>query len=209
MPLNPNKKRCAVSGCNAWAMRGHTHCRAHRDAEPGSRRQRGAGARGAGAPPNNLNALRHGRYSHPLPDLDLQRLAAGIVEQPDDLPYRVGLAVQSIHARAGDPALTLVATSRLLSQLASQVAAALFDRRLQAYLCDLPAPLRERVRSTFERLAAVHSPVERLLLLKKIKKREKTMTGNGNRYRRDWELLPAGLGKHPLCCGVLDHRGFA
>jgi hypothetical protein len=165
MPPNPDKKRCAVSGCRAWAMRGHTLCRPHRDAE--------LGPRGAGAPSNNLNALKHGRHSHPLPLPDLESLAAAIMDQPEDVPYQVGLVAQSIHARAGDPVLTLIATSHLLSQLASRVAAGLFDRQLHAYLRDLPAPLRERVRPTFERLVAVHSPIERLLLLKKIKKTRK------------------------------------
>ncbi len=165
MPPNPDKKRCAVPDCRAWAMRGQARCRSHRDAELGSR--------GAGAPPNNLNALKHGRHSRPLPLPDLECLAAAIIEQPDDLPDRVGLAARAIHTRANDPVLTLIATGRLLSQLASQVAAGLFDRQCQAYLHDLPAPLRERVQPALEQLANVCNPVERLLLLKKIVKMRK------------------------------------
>jgi hypothetical protein len=31
MPRNPHKTRCQVPGRRNWAMRGHTHCRSHRD----------------------------------------------------------------------------------------------------------------------------------------------------------------------------------
>jgi hypothetical protein len=56
-------------------MRDHIRCRSHRgsssvevrrDAEPGSR--------SVGAPDGNLNALKHGRYSNPLSESDLERL---------------------------------------------------------------------------------------------------------------------------------------
>ena len=42
MPRNPDKRRCTLPGCNAWAMRGQNRCRQHRDAE--------LGPRAAGAP---------------------------------------------------------------------------------------------------------------------------------------------------------------
>jgi hypothetical protein len=62
MPRNPNKTHCQAPGCKAVlrtaAIRGHTHCRSHRDAE--------LGPRGAGAPPGNLNALKTGQDAHPL-----------------------------------------------------------------------------------------------------------------------------------------------
>jgi hypothetical protein len=50
MPRNPNKGRCQIPRCKAWAMRDHTHCRSHRDLE--------LGPRGAGAPKGNFNALK-------------------------------------------------------------------------------------------------------------------------------------------------------
>ena len=166
MPRNPDKKRCEVPGCRAWAMRGHTRCRAHRDAE--------RGPRGAGAPPGNLNALKHGRYSQPLPPLDLERLADHLVEHPEGLPYRVGLAAHSIQDRAGDPFLALIALRRLLAQLIPLVGARLFAAELRAFLQHLPAPMRAPTLELIRRSAPRDSPEERLVLLRKL---EKTIDG--------------------------------
>ena len=80
MPRNLNKTPCQVPGCRSWAMRGHTHCRAHRDDE--------LGPRGAGAPSGNLNALKHGHHAQPLPLPDVKHLARQIIEQegtPDEI----------------------------------------------------------------------------------------------------------------------------
>jgi hypothetical protein len=143
-------------------MRGETRCRAHRDDE--------LGPRGAGAPPGNLNALKHGRHSRPLPQPDLERLADRILKGPDDLPFQVGLAAQSLLTRAADPLLTLVFLCRLLSQLTDLVAARLIDTELHALLRDLPPEARGRARRAIASAAPRGSPVETLRFLKNVKK---------------------------------------
>jgi len=163
MPRNLHKTACQVPGCRAWAMRGHTRCRAHRDAE--------LGPRGAGAPPGNLNALKHGHHSHLLPPPDLERLADHILEEPGDLPFQVGLAAQSLHARTGDPLLTLVALRRLLSQLADRLAVRLFAAELKALLRDLPPERRGEVLDLIVKSAARRNPADMVRFLRKIKKR--------------------------------------
>ena len=166
MPRNPHKVHCQVLGCRAWAMRGSTRCRAHRDAE--------LGPRGAGAPPHNLNALKHGHYSHPLPPPDLEHLAGCAIEQPDDLPFQIGLAVQSLQARIGDPLMTLIALRRLLSQLTTMIATRLFTSELQAYLHNLPLPLRGKLMAMIQKSVPADSPERKVLLLRNLKK---TITG--------------------------------
>ena len=162
MPRNPDKTHCQVPGCRAWAMRGHTRCRAHRDAE--------LGPRGAGAPRGNLNALKHGRHSHPLPPPDIARLACHITEQPDDLPLQIGLAVQSLQARAGDPLMTLIALRRLLSQLTPMVATRLFTSELQPFLQNLPPSLRGKVQAVIDKSVPQDSPEKKVLLLRNLRK---------------------------------------
>jgi hypothetical protein len=48
MPRNPNKRRCAVPGCRAWAMRGSHVCGSHRNESPAP--SGGAGWGEGGAP---------------------------------------------------------------------------------------------------------------------------------------------------------------
>jgi hypothetical protein len=95
-------------------MRGHTRCRSHRDRE--------LGPRGGGAPAGNLNALKTGDHTHPLPLLGLQRLVRQIARQPDQLPDHLHLVARSIHSRTGDPHKTLIAFRALLTDLIPQVA---------------------------------------------------------------------------------------
>jgi hypothetical protein len=171
MPRNPDKTRCTVPGCRAWAMHGHTRCRAHLDAE--------LGPRGAGAPLHNLNALKHGQHSDPLPEPDFQCLVVTAVERPDDLALQVGLAVRRIQDRTGDPFLTLVALRRLLSRLVDGVADALFTAELCETLRPLPPSVRERLQERIERLAVHKRPEDNLLLLRSIRKRRKTIAGTG------------------------------
>jgi hypothetical protein len=82
VPRNPNKIRCSVPGCRAWAMRGSNppRCSPHRnhlDLEGLGPPDPGAPANSAlakqprpGAPPGNQNRLIHGFYARPrqLPD---------------------------------------------------------------------------------------------------------------------------------------------
>ena len=48
MAVNPDKKRCSVEGCRAWAMRGSERCASH--------------SRAVGAPKGNQNAVKHGYF---------------------------------------------------------------------------------------------------------------------------------------------------
>jgi hypothetical protein len=163
MSRNPHKTRCQVPGCKNWAMRGHTHCRPHRDAE--------LGPRGAGAPPDNLNALRTGHDAHPLSPGDLDQLVLSILGAPDRLPHHLDLAIQSIHRRCHDPVKTLLALQALLPVLLSRVAGDLFLAEFHALREQLP-PAR---RGSFERIvwkyALYSSPARRLDLLHQIRRR--------------------------------------
>ena len=96
--------------------------RAHSDVE--------LGPRAVGAPLGNLNALQHGDYLPPLSIDELQSLAARIIQRPDELPEQIALLLRSIHARTGDPFLTLAAFRRLLPGLADWVAASVFAAEL-------------------------------------------------------------------------------
>ena len=162
MPRNPHKKPCQVPGCNAWAMRDHDLCRAHRDDE--------LGPRGAGAPSGNLNALKHGRHSHPLPQPDLERLVGHVLDAPADLPYHVGLAARSLQARVGDPVGTLVALRRLLSQLADLLARRLLSAELRSLLDALPPEAVDRVCRAFAKAAPRRDPVETLRFVRALRK---------------------------------------
>jgi hypothetical protein len=162
MPRNPIKAPCQVPGCHSWAMRGTVRCRAHSDDALGSR--------AVGAPVGNLNALQHGDYLSPLPVDDLQSLAARIVQQPGELPEHIVALLRSIHARTGDPYLTLSALARFLPGLAAWVAALLFAAELRAYLDPLPPPVHRRVAALIDRQLDRCSPEQRLLIFRKIKR---------------------------------------
>jgi len=54
MARNAEKRKCAVEGCKAWAMRGSDLCASHSRAVK------------VGAPDGNTNALKHGAYSKDL-----------------------------------------------------------------------------------------------------------------------------------------------
>ena len=75
MPKNTSKARCAVAGCNAWAMRGSRLCAAH------------SGTAHGGAPAGNTNRLKHGLYSHHYTDEEL----AILLSPPDDLTDEIAL----------------------------------------------------------------------------------------------------------------------
>ena len=165
MPRNPHKTRCQTPGCKAWAMRGHTLCRVPRDPE--------LGPRGAGAPPGNLNALRHGAHSYPLSAAQLNDLAQRIVDAPGDLPLHVGHVVQAIQARVGDPFLVLLALRRVVPELIDRVAARTLDAELRAYLAPLPSPVRDRLHDIFQRVLPA-SPEQQLRALRKLVRQRTT-----------------------------------
>jgi len=172
MPKNSEKTHCQIPGCRSWAMRGHTRCRAHRDAE--------LGPRGAGAPPGNLNALRHAAYSQPLSKTDLHRLAAQIFTAPADLPLHIGQTILTLQSRTGDTFRVLLALTALCDQLLSHVAGYLFPAELHTFLQNLPPAQRYRVRVLIQERTARLSPAEKILFLRKIQNR-KTITGTGRR----------------------------
>lgn len=86
---NPDKRRCSVEGCRAWAMRGSELCAAH------------AGRARGGAPVGNVNRLKHGLYSKHYSDEEL----ALMLSPADDLQDEI--------------ALCRVLTGRLLGALTS------------------------------------------------------------------------------------------
>ena len=175
MPRNPNKTPCQIPGCRSWAMHNHTRCRAHRDPE--------LGARGAGVPRGNLNALKTGQHAHPLPPLDLQRLAHKIALDPDQLPYQIGLAAQSIHSRTSEPIKTIVALEATVRQLLTAVAETLFAFELAAWLQRLPPARRERAERIIAESARRLDPQQKLAFLRgligelNLGKTPKTITG--------------------------------
>lgn len=75
MPKNPDKKRCSVKGCRAWAMRGSDVCASH------------AGRARGGAPVGNQNRLDHGFYSRHFTDDEL----AVVLSPVDDLADEIAL----------------------------------------------------------------------------------------------------------------------
>ena len=163
MPRNPDKKRCIVPGCQNWAMLGHARCRSHRDGELGSR--------GAGAPLGNLNALSTGQRTQALPANELESLVTAAVNRPQDLPYQVGLAVQTLQSRTGDTFRALLAVRALLTRLVDHVAERQFAAELKAVLEPLPPPARERLQAAILKAAARHRPERRLSMLRRLIKR--------------------------------------
>ena len=171
MPRNHTKTRCQVPNCRSWAMRGHTHCRAHRDAE--------LGPRGAGAPPRNLNTLKTGDHLQPLPLPELLDLAHQIVLQPDETPYHLGRAAQSFHQRTRDPIKTIIALRGLLTKLAPAVSEELFALELETLLRRLTPQRRHRVQVTIWKQSLHLHPAAKLLLLRTIARtiKIKSITG--------------------------------
>lgn len=158
-------------------MRGDARCRAHRDHELGSR--------GAGAPPGNLNALQHGRYSHPFFSSDIANLAAAVIERPDELPSRIECTVHTLQNTTGDLFLTMVAFRVFLARFVDCLASDLFTAELgdllhRSYWKNTGKPVspaaQARIQAELERIVMNKSPENRLLILRKIKKQ--------------WEQLP-------------------
>jgi len=181
VPRNSSKARCAVPGCKSWAMRGHTHCRTHRDRELGPRH--------GGGQPGNLNALRHARSSGGLPEPELDRLvAAAIDNQGQDLALQVGLAIQAIQSRTGDPFCVLLALDRVseqsgdpesfegLDRLIDRVATQVLHRELSEALAPIPQPRREPIQDNIERLAARDGPRKTLITFRQIKRQREKKT---------------------------------
>jgi hypothetical protein len=137
VPRNPDKRRCQVPGCRAWAMRGHTLCRAHRAAELGSQ--------GGGAPRGNLNALKTGEATFPFAPADLYELARHIAGHAGMFPDCVALAARSIGSRTDDPVKMLLALRATISDLLGLVVGEVLATELDAALPPLPPPTRCRL----------------------------------------------------------------
>jgi hypothetical protein len=148
MPRNRDKSPCHVTGCRNWSMRGHTHCRSHRDRE--------LGPRGGGAPPANLNALKTGDHAHPLSPTDLNQLAAQLVREPDSLPAILDGVVRSVHSRAPDPYCCLAALRVAVIGLREWVAAHLLTTEAQDWLLQLPPSQRASALQALQWLRYLH-----------------------------------------------------
>jgi len=182
MPRNPSKTHCAVPGCHNWSMRDHTRCRAHRaSSSVGVRRDAEPGPRTVGAPRGNLNALKHGRYSNPLPEPDLERLVVVATQQSDDLAYRIALLVRAIQDRIGDPSngaetpgirsfRTLLVVNRALVKLVDRLASTLLRAEIAETLSVLPPGVRERVQAELEAFTSRTSPTRALALFEKVRR---------------------------------------
>jgi hypothetical protein len=175
MPRNRDKAPCQIPGCRNWAMRGHAHCRSHRDRE--------LGPRGGGAPPGNLNALKTGDHTHPLPLSELRPLADQLVRQPDQLPDLLDPIVRSIHSRIRDPQKALVALQTTLADFRQQVAVALFKTEVDTLLRRLPPSQRGRLLRTLKEQAGPWVSEATILSLRRLmvefEKNSKTSTGTG------------------------------
>lgn len=72
-PRNPNKKRCSVDGCSAWAMRDSDVCASH------------AGRARGGAPIGNTNRLDHGFYSRHFTEAELEVVLSPVDDLADEI----------------------------------------------------------------------------------------------------------------------------
>lgn len=175
MPRNRDKAPCQIPACRNWAMRGHAHCRSHRDRE--------LGPRGGGAPPGNLNALKTGDHTHPLPLSELRPLADQLVRHPDQLPDLLDPIVRSIHSRIRDPYKALVALQTTLTDFRQQVAAALFKTEVDALLRRLPSSQRDRLLRTLKEQTGPWLSEATILSVRRqmieFEKNSKTSTGTG------------------------------
>ena len=160
MPRNPHKRRCEMPGCRAWAMRGHVHCRQHRDGA--------LGPRGAGAPRGNLNGLRTGRDAHPFSPGELQALARAHIEAPHLLEEHLAPALASILARAPGTYRSLAALRAALRDLMGHVAGELFAVELEALLAGLPPDRRAGIEAVVWKEALPLPPEDRLFFLRAV-----------------------------------------
>jgi len=183
MPRNPSKTRCTIPDCHNWAMRGHTRCRAHRNAE--------LGPGGVGAPSGNLNALKTGRHAHPLAGDELSATSDALLDESDDLPARMASLTRLVISRTQEPFLVLVALRVMFSQLIAACALRIFERELGDALAPLPAPQRDLHHAQICALAAVLGPEQRLWMLRKtLRAKEKKDPGENN--HRDRDIAPPG-----------------
>ena len=174
MPRNPQKSRCQVPGCRAWAMRGDVHCRAHRDVE--------LGPRGGGAPAGNLNALKTGAGAHPLGQSAIDRLAYQLVRDPDSLPDLLAGLARDLQSRTGDLGKTLAALNAVLRYLAPSVATVHLAAEIDALLLQVPPEKRPKLQATLWKHALRVPSDQRLTLLRAatarfLEERQKSSTG--------------------------------
>ena len=168
MPRNPNKRRCQTPGCSAWAMRslpdsGNTslanHCRSHMDHILGPHR--------AGAPNHNLNALKTGRYAHPLSKENLKLTAHAVAQDPHTITEILSGHINNLHSRTGDAYLTLLLLNRLTHQLLPLVADHRFHLELSDFLKSLPPASRPSTETTVWKYALPFGPFDRLSFLRR------------------------------------------
>ncbi len=169
MPRNPDKKRCSFPDCRAWAIRGTDPpvCSPHSGRCLAYRFQHGR--RGPGAPLHNLNALRSGERSQPIPNDSLQLIADHVLQHPDDLPYQIGIITQSILERTGpDPFQALVGLRVALRHLLPIIARPIFLTELQDFLQHHTLPVQRPFLSAIRGIPRRYRPHDRLLILRSL-----------------------------------------
>ena len=158
MPRNPNKKKCQIPGCRNWAMRGHNHCRPHLD--------QFLGPRGAGAPENNVNAVKTAKNAAPFSTPQINQIALQITQNPDQIKQTLHDAIDSILRRTDDPFKILLLFQLLLVQLIPQVADNIFVDEIDAFLPRLPPEIRTTFLTNAWQGALSKDPATRLKLIR-------------------------------------------
>jgi len=119
---------------------------------------------------NNLNALKTGLHTHPLPPPDLDRLANQVVHHPEEFPLDLGLAVESIHRRTRDPLNRTLGLLRLVQQLLPLVSAELARIELKNLLEKIPPQKHESVLQIIKKRSAYLDTAQQLHLIRGIEK---------------------------------------
>ena len=164
MPRNPNKRRCQTKGCKAYAMRSlpggapANHCRSHLDHV--------LGRRNVGAPKGNLNAVKTGRYAHPVRNEILTSIALEITNDPDQMPAILSRELHKLYDRTGDVFASMYLMTRLIRQLLPLVADHMFHIELYNFLQNVPTISRPSMEAAIWSEALPLNPLKRLSALR-------------------------------------------
>ena len=175
MPRNPNKKRCIITGCRNWAMRGKDLCRSHRDHVLGSR------------PPGSVDENPPGgSLTQPFTQAQLTDLALAIAESPSELPDHLHTVILSLQQRFSNSLNTIHALTKTLEQLAPLLAGHLFEKILDHCIQQYQPQHREAKRNLILRTTRSWDSYRRLFFVTalankqlNLKKTHSTGTSNG------------------------------
>lgn len=160
MPRNPHKRRCQSPGCKAYAMRqlpdgtAANFCRSHLDHLLGPRH--------VGAPRGNLNAVKSGRYAHPVPTDKLDTLALELAKDPDLMPLFLSDQYSVLQERTGDVFTSLLLLYRMLQQLLPLLADHLFHIEVSRFIQQMPPEVRPRIEAIVWQHTLKLNPMKRL-----------------------------------------------